>query len=303
MYKVTVMMSTFNGDKYLVEQIDSILKQRDVQVALFIRDDGSNDNTMEILKDYEKYKNVIVIHGKNVGVFRSFWDILQVVPESDYYAWSDQDDIWDLDKLIVGIEMIEKYDQALPVLYCCSHRLIDEIGNVLQGKMNLPTSVELKECFFISDSQGSTQIFNKALYRYVSGKSPNFDNIKILHDAWIHKTCIAIGGVVVYDSNEHLSYRVHSNNVVATYKYKGKQKWYHSIYRIRKDRYYSHLARKLLDTYGNYLTEDMYKYATVLAEYRTSCNYKLKLLFSSYIKTRFMAMNLGLKLLVLFNMF
>ena len=92
---VAVIMSTYNGEKYLAEQIDSILAQKDVHVELFIRDDASQDSTREIISDYvNKYDNVHADYGtNNIGWIRSFIYALGTAPEFDYYALSDQDDV------------------------------------------------------------------------------------------------------------------------------------------------------------------------------------------------------------------
>lgn len=77
MSSVAVLMSTYNGEKYLKEQIDSILAQKDVDVTLFIRDDGSSDNTIGICKEYvEKHKNIVLKTGENIGVGNSFMQLV-----------------------------------------------------------------------------------------------------------------------------------------------------------------------------------------------------------------------------------
>lgn len=93
--KVIVLMSTYNGEKYLKEQIDSILNQVKVEVFLMIRDDGSSDNTIAILKEYERQnRNIKIIKGKNIGVGNSFMQLLYNSAEAEYYAFADQDDVW-----------------------------------------------------------------------------------------------------------------------------------------------------------------------------------------------------------------
>ena len=76
MSNIAVLMSTYNGQKYIREQIDCILSQKDVDVQLFIRDDGSSDDTVSIVKEYtEKYPNVHFYQGENLGVGSSFMDL------------------------------------------------------------------------------------------------------------------------------------------------------------------------------------------------------------------------------------
>ena len=105
---VCVMMSTYNGQRFLREQIDSILNQKDVQVFLWIRDDGSTDDTVEIVEDYmNRANNIFLIKGRNIGLGCSFMELIYQTPDTyTYYAFSDQDDIWLEDKLSTGVRML-----------------------------------------------------------------------------------------------------------------------------------------------------------------------------------------------------
>ena len=105
---VTVVMSTYNGEKYISEQIDSILKQNCVRVKLYIRDDGSKDNTRQMIEEYAKrYDNIYYEFGENVGFSKSFLYALKNAPDAQYYAFSDQDDVWSEDKIITTIALIQ----------------------------------------------------------------------------------------------------------------------------------------------------------------------------------------------------
>ena len=97
---ISVCMATYNGCRFIREQIDSILNQTGVEVELFIRDDGSKDNTVKILEEYEqKHNNVHVDTGINLGFRQSFIQALLSVMGYEYYSFSDQDDYWEKEKL------------------------------------------------------------------------------------------------------------------------------------------------------------------------------------------------------------
>ena len=115
MDKVAILMSTYNGEKYLDEQIGSILAQEGVDVTLYIRDDGSSDRTAEIIKYYcKRYHNVSFTQGENLGVGNSFMQLVYDAKDVyDYYAFADQDDIWLRDKLSVLQANIEAYPAEL----------------------------------------------------------------------------------------------------------------------------------------------------------------------------------------------
>ena len=105
MYEVAVLMSTYNGEKYLREQVKSIFQQEQVKVSLYVRDDGSTDNTIKIINELQKeYDNIFLIKGENIGWRRSFRYLIDNVPTKyEYYAFSDQDDFWLKRKLIRAI--------------------------------------------------------------------------------------------------------------------------------------------------------------------------------------------------------
>ena len=168
MDKVAILMSTYNGAKYLREQIDSILFQKGVEVTLYIRDDGSSDGTIDIVKEYaQKYQNIIWTMGKNVGVGNSFMQLIYDCPDDyDYYAFSDQDDIWLEDKLKVAIDSIKQRDT--PALYASNQMLVDENGTQISlrypNDYDMQNSVEAQ--FQINRISGCTFVFNKVLKKY-----------------------------------------------------------------------------------------------------------------------------------------
>ena len=85
MYNVIVLMSTYNGEKYLREQLDSILHQVDVNISVLIRDDGSNDDTLKIINEYKnKFSNISLIQGRNLGPCQSFFELLYNQENSKY---------------------------------------------------------------------------------------------------------------------------------------------------------------------------------------------------------------------------
>ena len=101
--RIAILMSTYNGASYLKEQIDSLEKQ-DVPVDIFIRDDGSTDKTIDILKKYQSKPNVHIEYGINLGYKKSFMTLLMKVNDYDYYAFCDQDDIWLPNKISCAVK-------------------------------------------------------------------------------------------------------------------------------------------------------------------------------------------------------
>ena len=95
MLKVNILMSTYNGEKYIEEQIQSILNQEEVIIKLYIRDDGSTDNTVKIIESFNK-ENIVLFKMSNIGWKKSSLELTKLVEyhDDEYYAFSDQDDVW-----------------------------------------------------------------------------------------------------------------------------------------------------------------------------------------------------------------
>lgn len=212
MKNVLVVMSTYNGEKYIVEQIESILNQKNCSVKLFVRDDGSKDATIEILKKYRKQGLLDYEVGENKKPAKSFLNALKDTGDADYYAFADQDDIWDLDKLSSAIKMLEeKENQNIPLLYCSNLRVVDENQNILKEKL-LPKKIvkDYKQLIIRSPHIfGCTEVFNKSLCEIIKQREvpENF----IMHDLWIAIIASSYGEIM-YDNEAHLNYRQHGGN-------------------------------------------------------------------------------------------
>ena len=134
---VLVLMSTYNGGRFLKEQIDSILSQEDVDVRLLVRDDGSKDNTCSILSEYASvHQNIEWKACENVGFVRSFSALVRMALESeiaaDYYAFADQDDIWMSKKLITACSVLFSKDASKPNLFTSNSMQVDADGKELE---------------------------------------------------------------------------------------------------------------------------------------------------------------------------
>ena len=134
METVCVLMSTYNGEKYLQEQLDSIINQVGVNVRILVRDDGSTDSTTDILNNYKREGYLDWYSGTNLKSARSFMDLVNRAPESEYYAFSDQDDYWLPTKLQVAVNVLKSADSRKSALYYSRTTLVDE--NLLPIKQN-----------------------------------------------------------------------------------------------------------------------------------------------------------------------
>jgi len=283
--QVTVLMATYNGEKFIEEQLNSILSQKDVIVNVLIRDDGSSDNTCNILKNY-KDSNVKVVRGKNLGAAQCFYELISLAEESEYYAFSDQDDIWDNDKLSVGISALEKENFRKPLLYYSGNRMIDSRGNIFEkSTKNRIPSLTFNQALVISNAQGATMVFNSELMHILKKCIPRRMSPTIFHDGWTHKLCLAVGGTAVYDASPHISYRIHENNVLAQ---TPKKRTLESVFKqlkVDKPDLCRVIAHEMLLQCKDYMDDDNVKLAECVAYYKDSFPNRIKLLSNRNIRT------------------
>lgn len=287
---VAVLMSTYNGEKYLSEQLDSIFNQKGVSVRLYIRDDGSTDRTLEIVGTYSKnYPIEVFTDGENVRPGESFMRLVYRyadVPEIDFYAFSDQDDIWLEDKMITAISAIEKCDAQEPVLYSSNQYLfIDEENK--GPRYSDPQRTDLISHITRNTIAGCTFVFNKELALLVSKTDrPDARIIKYrLHDSWMMLVAI-VSGQVIYDEQAYMLYRIHNSNTVGI-------KEQSLAKRLKKlKRFYSKqedanirmlTAQELLRLFPN-MTLDKQQILTLYSDYQKNWKCKKSLAFNKFIK-------------------
>lgn len=211
MKKVCVLMSTYNGEKYVREQIDSILHQENVNVHLLIRDDGSKDRTVEIIKSYLADKRVSFVAGNNIGYRKSFLWLMDNSPDSDYYAFSDQDDVWKKDKLDAAVTKLENENTAEPKLYASALTRVDEALNYI-GDQNFPKlKLDYYSEFVRHRFAGCTYVFNNKLKQVCAGAS-QIKELEYSHDGFLALMCWLCGGKVIYDKKSYILFRRHGNN-------------------------------------------------------------------------------------------
>lgn len=299
MKKCLVLLGSYNGEKYIEEQIDSILNQKNVEVYIKVADDCSTDGTHEILKKYkEKYSNFdYYINEKNKNFTYNFLDLLFSVKDMDfdYYAFADQDDFWLENKLESAIKKLDN-DNKNGKFYCSNLILVDQDlkpFGIQEKKSILKTN---KYNYVVANiATGCTVVFDSKFYKHAIKYYPK--NIK-LHDYWLFLIA-AFTADYEYDLDSYIYYRQHGNNQI------GSNKKFFSKKRIknffRKNNEKNILLSELIAGYG----EDMSQYdkdlLIMVRDYKKRFKNKFKLLFSRKIKRH--KFNLLFKLKVLFNKF
>lgn len=214
---VAVLMSTYNGEMYIEEQIESVLNQKDVTVTLYVRDDGSSDRTVEIVHEYAKRARVCLMrNGRNLRPGMSFMKLLYAVVKKerayDYYAFADQDDIWLTDKLHSAIDMMKDSDE--PLLYGSNQRIYRN-GNIEGVRYPQTPDLTLLGHIATNTVSGCTMVMNRNLAEIVASlKCPDREFLTArCHDSWIYLIACAAGRVI-YDDNAYIQYRIHESNAV-----------------------------------------------------------------------------------------
>ena len=210
MFNVCILMSTYNPTIYIVDQIKSILNQRDCHIDIYIRDDGSTD--VSYLKEISMYCKKIY-YEDNLGVSKSIHNLVNKIIDLDeiydFYAFADQDDVWLEEKLRKAIYCIKDFNQAHPALYYSNLRVVN---TNLEGNRNLFKSGIVKTTKEQALAQiftfGCTCVFNRKCLLVFGltniGDLP-FDNVILIESVFLGKT--------YYDEIPYILYRQHGENV------------------------------------------------------------------------------------------
>ncbi|MGT2784731.1 glycosyltransferase family 2 protein [Streptococcus merionis] len=213
--KVTILMATYNGERYLAEQIESIRKQSFRDWTLLIRDDGSTDQTRQIIADYEQLDARIRLitpnSFDNYGVIKSFFTLLKH-EKADYYFFSDQDDVWLPDKLQIQLEAAQTYSKQTPLLIYTDLKVVDQELHVMHESMIRTQSdhanTSLRQELTENTVTGGTMMINHALAQLWT----DTDDL-LMHDWYLALLAAAFGHLIYLPQPTEL-YRQHADNVL-----------------------------------------------------------------------------------------
>lgn len=227
MSKVSIVMATYNGERYLKEQIESILSNTYSNWTLEICDDGSADKTVSIGKEYEeRFPDRIKVHqnSKNLGVVLNFLEGARRA-DGDYVMFCDQDDVWLKDKIDKTLKFMlnteEEHGQAVPISVFSDAKVVDEHLQEINSsfhksnKLNC-TKLDLAHILMENKLIGCTIMFNKALKE----KLDQLPKKARVHDWWIGLIAASFGKIA-YFSETTILYRQHGHNVIGNQDYTG----------------------------------------------------------------------------------
>ena len=204
---ISVCMATYNGEKYLKEQLDSILKQIKSSDELIISDDGSTDSTRIIIKEYQQeYKNIYLINGPKMGVQKNFENALKK-SKGDIIFLSDQDDVWMDDKVN---EVLEAFQNPNVVLILHDAQIVDQNGQVIENSFfeHRGSKSGLCKNLWKNSYLGCCMALRRSVLECSLPFPPKIE----MHDWWIGLIGEMMGEVRLIDK-PLLKYRRHGENV------------------------------------------------------------------------------------------
>lgn len=193
MRTVNVLMSVYNGEKYLDEQIESILKQSYPNIKLYVRDDGSSDSSLEILKRYESKGEIKLLRGENLGYIKSFFNLLEnAYDEAEYFAFADQDDVWDEKKIEYAVEKLQDSSKRANIYYS-NYDICDSQLEFRESGYSNPKP-DFSSILLQCPTNGFTIVFNAPMREEILSYIPE---CAVGHDWWVCLVGITTGTIVV----------------------------------------------------------------------------------------------------------
>lgn len=212
--KVCIAMAVYNGEKHIRTQMDSLIAQTYPNIKITVRDDGSKDSTVSIVKEYvEKYPSKIVLldsNGENLKCPGSFYRIIRDCEKADYYAFCDQDDYWEPRKVEWAVEKLEA-EKSKGKLYLSSYDYYTEDGTFIRHFPIQKEKIELKEVLYHTPGSGFTIVFDETMReRFILKVDPGTE----MHDRWLIRAAVCFE-TVIYDKRSTARHIRHEEAVTA----------------------------------------------------------------------------------------
>lgn len=295
---VSVLLSTYNGHQYIRELVDSVLAQEDVNVKLQVRDDGSSDDTIEILKSYNDPR-ISIRTGENLKPALSFLTLLRECDDSDYYAYCDQDDFWYPNKLTTAIRELKSLND--PTLFISTYDVCDEsLNKMFTFDMKFEEPLRLQDVLIYRAPSACNMVFNHALREVINRSYPCFVR---MHDFWTLIVTLSHGYKVITKDVPLIKYRQHAGEsvgitptvvtrikrLVRSFSKGNNERW-----RQTKEAY---------DVYKDEIKDDEKDILKTIVKYRESLRNKQRLLRDKRFITSSSYINILFKLSVLMEKF
>lgn len=228
--KVAILLCSYHGQQYLAEQLDSFANQTYSNWDVWVSDDGSQDDTHSILESYKAKwggEQLSIHFGPAKGFVANFLSLTcKAGIQVDFYAYSDQDDVWEVDKLQRAVDWLSTISANVPALYCSRTQLVDAVGNDIGLSPLFTKSPSFANALMQNIGGGNTMVFNDAARKLLCEVGEDID--VVTHDWWVYLVVSGCGGQVLYDAKPSVRYRQHESNLVG-----GNSSWPARLVRIR----------------------------------------------------------------------
>lgn len=305
---VAILLCTYHGEEFLAEQLDSFARQTHTNWTLWVSDDGSTDDTLAILERYQKAwgaDKLIILHGPADGPTKNFMSLVHNAQiQADYYAFSDQDDIWEADKLQRAIALLTRNaapeNHDTPALYCSPTRYVDADNQEIGLSQRFTQRPSFANALMQNIAGGNTMVFNHAACQLLRRVRKTADIV--IHDWWLYIVVSGCGGIIFYDTYPSVRYRQHANNIIGM-----NSSWQARLHRIHKlfegrFREWNEMNIVALQQQENQLTERNKRVLALLSQARQSWLIpRTALLLRAGVYRQTVLGNLGLVAAVLFN--
>jgi glycosyltransferase involved in cell wall biosynthesis len=215
--KVVILLATLNGDQHLSEQLQSFRDQYHTNWELLVSDDGSVDRTLELVQAFAEHipQRVTLVQGPGKGFWRNFLSLVRNNDiEGEFFAYSDQDDVWLPAKLQKAVAWLATVQDAVPALYFTRTELMGENGNPLGFSAQFGRRPSFQNALVQNMGGGNTMVFNRAAKSVLAAAPPDLE--LIAHDWWTYQMVTGVGGAVRYDSWPSVKYRQHEYNLIGS---------------------------------------------------------------------------------------
>ncbi|MGY4493067.1 glycosyltransferase family 2 protein [Pseudomonas sp. TE3610] len=213
---VAILLCTYNGARFLTDQLESFTRQTYPHWKLFVSDDGSTDETGSILERYQSTlggDRVQIFKGPQRGFGSNFMSLIQNTGiNADFYAFSDQDDIWFDDKLERSLAALSGTAEETPALYCSRTRLVDVDRRPLGHSPLFEKAPSFNNALVQSIAGANTMLINDTARNMLLTVSPNATIVA--HDWMTYLIVTGCGGVAIYDAKPTMDYRQHAANLI-----------------------------------------------------------------------------------------
>lgn len=210
---ITILLATYNGSRYLPDQLSSLAGQTMRPDRIVVRDDGSSDNSLVLVQDWARRNQIDcqTIIGQNLGPAKSFLTMTALAEDSDIFFFCDQDDVWLEDKIERAARWLNQSEPSKPLLYASRLEVVDQALHSLR-KSELPVHLSFESAACESLLTGCTMAFNGAFRELLRKRLPR---TVIMHDWWCYLIASGLEEAgLYYDETPTILYRQHSSNAV-----------------------------------------------------------------------------------------